>query len=114
MKKSIAPNAFALVTLAAATIAAVPQASAEYDHKGKIYQCVYAGSRAAHLCTIQDYQKLQNQKKTEQLENRRRQQQKEMDAEARAYKKMQEERKRNAPTTELCFMKNGTLVCKPA
>lgn len=37
----------------------------------------------------------------------------EMEAEARAYKRMQDERKRNAPTTEHCFTKNGALVCKP-
>lgn len=41
-------------------------------------------------------------------------QQQEMDAEARAYKKITEERKRSALTTEHCYMKNGNLECKPA
>ncbi len=113
MVKTIALAALAIATLVAATISSSTEASAQYDHGGKIHQCVYPNSRAIHLCTIQEYQRLQNQKKVD-LQNRRLQQQKEMDAEARAYKKMQEERKRNAPTTEHCLMKNGTLVCKPA
>jgi hypothetical protein len=107
--KTIASTAFAIFTLGTVLFSA-PEASAQSDNGGKVHLCVYPGSRAVHLCTLQDYNKLQQQKKGEQ---RRLQQQKEMDAEARAYKKMQEERKRNAPTTEHCFMKNGELICKP-
>lgn len=40
--------------------------------------------------------------------------QREMAAEARAYQKMTQDRQRRAPTTELCYMKNGKLECKPS
>jgi hypothetical protein len=113
MMKTFARSALTIVTLAAAAISQAAPASAAYNHGGKIYQCVYPHSRAIHLCTIQDYKRQQQQKSAEQTEISRRQQQQEMAAEARAYKKMQDERKRNAPTTEHCFMKNGMLVCKP-
>jgi hypothetical protein len=39
--------------------------------------------------------------------------QSEMDAEARAYKKMKADRERNKTTAEKCFMKNGKLECSP-
>jgi hypothetical protein len=113
MLKPFALTALTVVALAAALGQATP-ASAEDNHGGKIHPCIYPHSIAVHLCTIQEYQRLQQQKLADRAETRRRQMQKEMDAEARAYKKMQDEPKRGAPTTEHCFLKNGMLVCKPA
>lgn len=37
----------------------------------------------------------------------------EMEAEQRALKKMQEERRRDTPRTERCFLIGGKLDCKP-
>jgi hypothetical protein len=113
MIKTFALTALTVATLAAATLSQISPASAEYNHGGKIHPCIYPHSKAVHLCTIQDYQKLQKQAAAAQADIKRLQQQQEMAAEGRAYRKMQDERKRNAPTTEHCFLKNGMLVCKP-
>jgi hypothetical protein len=113
MAKPLAPAVLAIATLVGALTPAT-SAQATYNHGGKVHPCIYPHSNAVHLCTIQEYQRLQAQKKAEQTEARYRQQQQEMAAEARAYKKIQAERKRNAPTTEHCYMKNDVLVCQPA
>lgn len=111
--KAIALAALAVIALCAATFSVSTQASAQNSLGNKIHQCVYPYSRAIHFCTIEEYNRLKNVK-AEQAKDRRRQQQKEIDAEARAFAKMKQERESSAPTKEHCFMKNGKLECKPA
>ena len=92
----------------------------------KTLLCSLPGKRAVYACGEEEYRRnpgfgtrdykdpsATNTKKQKKPNDAARMK-KEMEAEARAYKKMQEDRKRNTPTTEHCYMKNGNLVCKPA
>ena len=83
------------------------------------YTCTQPGGKAVYGCskTEKDAQvksaaraKQNEQANAARAANMKR----EMDAEARALKKIQDERQRSKPTTEHCFMKNGKLECKPA
>ena len=69
--------------------------------------CTRPGSKVAYVCDAAEH------KAQSDAAARAARMKSEMDAEARAYKKIQDERQRNKPTTELCYMKNGQLECKP-
>lgn len=73
----------------------------------RVYFCTRPGDRRFHACSAAEY------KAQTDAAARAARMKSEMDAEARAYKKIQDERQRSKPTTEICYMKNGKLECKP-
>lgn len=129
MLKTIAFAALAVVTLVTGTVSGQSEALAQkwVETKGIVlpteYFCRRPVTNVRYQCSKDEFDRLyrsgpsqadilrkeKEEKKKKELALRRQQ---EMDAEARAYKKMKEDRQRNAPTTEHCFMKNGKLECK--
>lgn len=69
------------------------------------YTCTRPGSRAIYGCSQAEHKAQADAARAARM-------QREIDAEARAYKKLQEDRQRRKPTTEHCFMRNGKLECK--
>jgi hypothetical protein len=80
------------------------------------YTCTQPGGKAVYGCSKTEHaaQAARAKQKAQTDAARAANMKREMDAEARALKKIQDERQRSKPTTENCFMKNGKLECKPA
>lgn len=110
MMKTFALAALAVAILSTGSISNIAEAA---DIKNKTCNKLNGGT---FPCTYAEWKKQQRNPNLKQRNtgDRAARMQEEMDAEALAYKKMSEERKRNAPTTEHCYMKNGNLECKPA
>jgi hypothetical protein len=111
MMKTFALAALAVAILSTASISNIAEAA---DIKNKTCNKLNGGT---FPCTYAEWKKQQRNPNLKQRNtgDRAARMQEEMEAEARAYKKMSEERKRTAPTTEHCYvMKNGMLECKPA
>ncbi len=73
----------------------------------RVYGCTRPGDKRVLPCSAAEY------KAQTDAAARAARMKSEMDAEARAYKKIQDERQRSKSTTEICYMKNGKLECKP-
>jgi hypothetical protein len=82
------------------------------------YTCTQPGGKAVYGCSKTEHAAqaataARAKQKAQADAERSARMQREMDAEAKALKKIQDERQRSKPTTEHCLMKNGKLECKP-